>query len=231
MGVTQLRVAGLMTAPRHEITWARTQIQKALAGLGIPLTVSGGVYYGQCMQRMLCQLLDTDATHALTIDYDSIFRSDDVRRLLNVIAQLDDIDALAAVQPKRGFGTILGSVNVPTTYEWDGLPIRVRSAHFGLTVIDLEKLRRVPKPWFVCTPDADGDFEGKHCDDDVHFWRQWERAGNTVALDPGVRLGHLEEMVTMFDESMQLVHLYPKQWQALEDAAKEQEQTVASGTD
>lgn len=207
-----LRVAGLMTAPRHEITWARTHIQKALSGLNIPLTVSGGVFYGQCMQRMLTQLLETEATHALTVDFDSVFTTDDVRRLLNVIAQLDDVDALAAIQPKRGSGTILGSVGQASTFEWDGLPIQVRTAHFGLTVIDLEKLRCTPKPWFIAVADENGDFEDGHIDDDVHFWKQWERAGNTVAIDPGVRLGHLEEMVTMYDENMQKIHLYPKQW-------------------
>lgn len=211
----QVTVAALMTAPRFEAVYARNYIEIALKKLNIPLNVSGGVFYGQCMQIMLNDLLNQDVQYALTIDFDSMFTPEHITRLLSLISSHSEIDALAAIQPKRGSGTILAAKQNQTTLEWDGSPVQVSSAHFGLTVIDLDKLRRVPKPWFHGQPNANGDWTDDKIDDDVWFWRQWEQAGNTVYIDPGCRLGHLEEMVTVFDEQMQVQHFYPKQWSEL----------------
>lgn len=207
-----VRVAALMTAPRYESVYARNFIEVAMKGTGIPLTVSGGVYYGQCMQIMLEDLIGQDVEYALTIDFDSMFTPGHIQRLLNLIANYEHVDAIAAIQPKRGCGTVLAALEQHTDVEWDGKPIKVKSAHFGLTVIDLSKLRSLPKPWFVSQPDADGRWTDDKIDDDVWFWKQWNEAGFSVYVDPGCRLGHLEEMVTVYDQEMKLQHMYPRQW-------------------
>lgn len=202
-----------MTAPRYEPVYARNYIEIALKKWSIPLNVSQGVYYGQCMQIMMQQQVDNGIDYVLTIDFDSMFTPRHIERLLGYIAREESIDAIAAVQPKRGCGDLLaagskGDENV----EWDGHPIRVQSAHFGLTIIDLKKLRDIPKPWFLAEPNENGEWEGGKIDDDVYFWKRWHEAGNTVYIDPGCRLGHLEEMITVFDEEMNIKHLYPKDW-------------------
>jgi len=207
-----VRVAALMTAPRYEAVYARNFIEVAMKGLGIPLTVSGGVYYGQCMQLMLEDLVRQEVDYALTIDFDSMFTPEHVQRLLNIIASNDYIDAITAVQPKRGCGTVLAALEKQTSVEWDGRPIQVKSAHFGLTVINVKKLAALPKPWFMSQPDSNGSWTDDKIDDDVWFWKQWGEAGNTIFVDPGCRLGHLEEMVTVYSPTMELQHLYPKQW-------------------
>lgn len=208
----QVKVSAVMTAPRYEAVYARNYIEMALKSCGIPLTVSGGVYYGQCMQHMLESLIGK-ADYALTVDFDSMFTAKHVQRLLSIVAGNEQIDALAAVQPKRGCGDMLAA----RTYgerqvDWNGYPIQVDSAHFGLTVIDLEKLAQVPKPWFWAQPNAQGRWDGDKIDDDVYFWKQWHAAGMKAFVDPGCRLGHLEEVITVFDQDMKLQHLYPKDW-------------------
>lgn len=207
-----VRVAALMTAPRYEAVYARNFIEMAMKTLHIPLTVSGGVYYGQCMQIMLEDLCSKSVDYALTIDFDSMFTAGHVQRLLSLIAENDHIDAITAIQPKRGCGTILAAMDKVTSLEWTGEPIKVQSAHFGLTVIDLRKLEAMAKPWFTAKPNEHGSWTGDKIDDDVWFWKQWEAAGNSIYVDPGCRLGHLEEMVTVYDDQMQLQHLYPKEW-------------------
>lgn len=207
-----VKISALMTAPRYEPVYARNFIEMALKATGIPLIVSGGVYYGQCMQIMLEDLVAKEIDYALTIDFDSMFTAAHIQRLLSIIASNDHIDAITAIQPKRGSGTVLAAMDKETTLEWDGLPVKVTSAHFGLTVIDIKKLAGLPKPWFVSKPDANGSWGEEKLDDDVWFWKQWEDAGNSIYIDPGCRLGHLEEMVTVYDEQMQLQHLYPKDW-------------------
>jgi hypothetical protein len=220
---TTVKVAAIMTAPRFEITYCRNIIQRALDTLNIPLTVSGGVFYGQCMQKMLTTLCDSDCEYAVTVDFDSLFTSQQLLRLLSIIKQEPDVDAIAGVQVRRGKPTMLGTCHggemvgedeKRVTVDDRGL-LKAKTAHFGLTVIDLAKLRSVPKPWFYATPNADGEWEGDKTDDDVHFWLQWERVGNSIYLDPGVKLGHMEEMVAIHDHSMQATHIYPKQWEEL----------------
>lgn len=210
-----VRIAAVMTAPRYENTYCRNYIEMALRKLGIPLTVSGGVYYGQCMQKMLEQLCATDCQYAVTVDGDSMFTADQLQRLLSIIEQEEQIDAITGVQLRRGKLDILGTAhNGETKLEWDGYPLKVRTAHFGLTVIDLAKLRQVPKPWFCATPNENGMWDGNKVDDDVHFWFQWEKAGNSIYMDPGVRIGHLEEMVAVYDADLKPMHVYPCDWVA-----------------
>jgi hypothetical protein len=214
----KVTVSALMTAPRYEAVYARNYIEMALKSCGIPLTVSGGVYYGQCMQTMLESLIGK-VDYALTIDFDSMFTEKHVQRLLSLIAGHDQIDAIAAAQPKRGCGEILASRREGArTVDWTGYPIQVDSAHFGLTVIDLKKLAGVPKPWFWAQPNEDGRWDGSKIDDDVYFWKKWQESGNRVFIDPGCRLGHLEEVITVFDDKMELQHLYPKQWSENRDS-------------
>lgn len=219
------KIAAIMTAPRFEITWVRNQITRSLAGVGIPLTVSGGVFYGQCMQLMLEDLVRQGADYAVTIDFDSLFSANDLRRLLHWCMDREDIDAIAGMQARRGKKVMLGTAPGgeqtgpdEKTIQWDGKPIQATTAHFGLTVIDLRKLATVPKPWFWAQPNADGSWEGNKTDDDVYFWFKWKEAGHSVYIDPGVRLGHVEEMVSIHDEKMNVQHIYPQDWERAHQA-------------
>ena len=217
------KIAAIMTAPRYENTYARNYIERALRELGIPLTVSGGVFYGQCMQMMLEQLVKADGIdYAVTIDFDSLFTAKQLQRLISIIAQDDKIDAITGLQVRRGKYAMLGTVDGGEMIDgnrkqvvWDGNPIKAKTAHFGLTVIDIRKLADVQKPWFVSEPDENGEWTENKTDDDVWFWRQWEKAGNSIYFDPGVRIGHLEEMVAIHNEHCEPIHVYPSEWELM----------------
>lgn len=220
-----LKVAAVMTAGRYESTACRNYIEKALKKLQIPLTVSQGVYYGQCMQKMFNQLVHTDCQYIVTVDGDSYFTDKQLLRMLSIIHQEDQIDALAPMQVRRGKPTLLGTVHGgkqvdddTKQVEYSGYPLKAKTAHFGLTVIDVAKLRKVEKPWFFCEPNADGDYEGDKIDDDVWFWLQWERAGNSVYIDCETRIGHMEEMVSCFNSKMEPMHMYPVDWVTAHEA-------------
>jgi hypothetical protein len=208
-----VKVSAVMTCGRYETVYARNMIEAALRPLGIGLITSQGVFYGQCMQRMFEDVQRIGADIVLTIDGDSIFKTEHVERLLNVIVQEDQIDAVASLQLKRGKADVLGYHNGKSSIEWSGYPVQVTSAHFGLTALKVEKLRSVAKPYFVSQPDENGEWEDKRIDDDVWFWKQWAEAGNSLYLDAGCRIGHLEEMVATFDENLNPIHVYPGDWQ------------------
>lgn len=211
----KIKVHAFMTAARYENTLARNHIEIALQAIGIPMQVSGGVFYGQCMQNMLHDALQYEIDYALTIDGDSLFTAHHIQRLLNVIATPgNNIDALAALQCKRGCTHPLASCG-EETITITGEPFPVHTAHFGLTAINMRKLAAVPLPWFCDEPGPDGTWTHKDkIDADISFWRAWVNAGNTLYMDPKCSIGHLEEMVAVFNEQMQVEHLYPQEWRA-----------------
>lgn len=212
----KIKVTACMTCPRYENTWARNYIEKALQGAGIPLAVSGGVFYGQCMQMMLEQAIDDGCDVAITVDFDSVFTTAHVSRLLSILTFNDEIDAVCGMQCRRGAKTPLvtksGERSAAIVL---GETLEVSTAHFGLTAIDLHKLKGVQKPWFQCQPDSEGRWSDKKIDDDIWFWLQWAKAGNSIHMATDVQIGHLEEVVTHFveqDGQFQAIHSYPKDW-------------------
>lgn len=208
-----IRIVAIMTTGRYGSHYAMGQITSALQKCGIPLASSIGAYYGQCMQRMMCDVIASGTDYILTVDSDSIFTDQHIKRLLDWIVRRDDIDAVCGVQAKRGSGIILGTRGKHEEVEWTGEPIQLKSAHFGLTIIDAKKLEQTPLPWFANQADSNGQWVGEDkIDDDVWFWKQWEKAGNTIFTDPGCRIGHLQEMISVLDDQMQLRHLYGNQW-------------------
>jgi hypothetical protein len=208
-----VKVSAVMTCGRYEAVFARNMIEAALRPLGIGLITSQGVFYGQCMQRMFEEVLDIGADIVVTIDGDSVFKADHIRRLLNVIVQEPKIDALASLQVRRGQPDVLGFHKEKNQIEWTGYPVQVTSAHFGLTALRVDKLRNVKRPWFFSQPDANGQWEENRIDDDVWFWKQWEEAGNSLYLDVDCRIGHLEEMVAVFGDDLKPKHVYPGDWE------------------
>lgn len=210
-----IKIVAFMTAPRYENTWARNYIEIALRRSGIPLAVSGGVFYGQCMQMMMEQAINDGADVGLTVDFDSVFTKDHIDLLLSKLVFDDKIDAVCAMQCRRGGRTPLASCGEQKQVETDGQPMQVKTAHFGLTAIDLHKLKNVPKPWFWSQPAPDGTWTDAKTDDDIWFWRQWEKAGNSIYMDTNCQIGHLEEVVTHFvevDGKYEQTHTYPSDW-------------------
>jgi hypothetical protein len=172
-----------------------------------------GVFWGQCMQRSFEKALASGVDWLLCIDYDSMITAQHVDALLGHFGENPEIDALAALQCRRGneespLMTVMGQTGI----EVDGQPIKVTTAHFGLTLIRAECLRDVPKPWFKTEPDAKGEYGKDRLDDDIWFWHQWRLAGKNIYVAPDVRIGHLQLMVSEFDEHMQPRHVHITDW-------------------
>lgn len=206
-------VCGMMTSPRYVNCFCRDYIDAAFRGAGIPMQDSQGVFYGQCMQRMMTSAIELGVDVAVVCDGDSLFTDRDILRLIGTLESNDHIDAIASMQVRRGNSTLLASIAGQSSVEIAGEPVKVSTAHFGLTAIDLRKLKGVEKPWFWSQPDADGNWDDGRIDDDIWFWRQWEKAGNSIYLDPNTRIGHMEEMVVMVHpQTYEAVHAYPREW-------------------
>ena len=230
---TQFTVAAFMTLPRYENVYCRNVIDQALREIGIPLQTAQGVFYGQCMQRLFARAIEHNIDVAVTIDFDSIITGNDIKRLLQTLATYPELDAVAAMQARRGGHFPLMTIKGETKVTWDGKPVKVSTAHFGLTAIRLSKVAAMPKPWFYSTPGEGGEWEDESgkIDDDIYFWQKWNACGNTLAVDPNIRIGHMEEMVAIHDEQMNVKHMYPKAWRQMVDGGSVEQYTAEAAKD
>jgi len=210
-----IQLGAYLTLPRYESVVCRSLIELALRQLKIELTTSQGVFWGQCMQRMFTKAVNDGIDWILSIDSDSLFTAEQLSLLMDTLASNPHIDALAALQCRRGCEYPLlttGNVDGGLTVEVSNAPFKVTTAHFGLTLFRVDALREVPKPWFVSKPDENGEWGDERMDDDIFFWHQWRLAGKNIYVAPQVSIGHMEETVVQFNDDMKPEHMYVQQW-------------------
>jgi len=194
----------VFSVPR--LTWTDHMFAfvRALVPLGITVEKHSGVYWGQSLSRCISKHLDDGTEYILTLDYDTYARPDDLAELHRLCSADPQIDAVCAVQVRRGSDVLLGGMSTgdkvrPLTADdlaGDDDLVQLATGHFGATVLRVDAIKRMPKPWFHGQPDADGDWGPLRIDDDVWFWRQWHAAGNRLFVAPAVRVGHIQPMVT-----------------------------------
>ena len=161
----------------------------ALGQLQVSHAVVGhrGPYTHWNREKLMEQAYDMDATHLLFVDTDVTFPPDAINRLIS-----HGKDIVGGQYPARGSG----HSTVKFTDD-DGnlvsreIPDRLFQCHAiptGLMLIDLEKAKRLERPWFWFT-EKDGELEGE----DVYFCRKANEAGLGVWCDPQIPMGHMVE--------------------------------------
>jgi hypothetical protein len=207
-------IAAIMSVPRLGWQDHYGSAHKALSDLGISAAFYTGAFWQKCMQQGFEDHLA--AEWLLCLDYDSLFNVTQLKRLLRTFLKNPHFDALAALQPRRGDGVPMMWVNDENgnrVTEVSGTePTKASAAHFGMTVIRTAALKAIPKPWFMSTPSAAGEWDKNAVDADIYFWKKWEEHGKTLYVDPNVRVGHLELMVSLFDEFMIQRHVPIAKW-------------------
>lgn len=214
-------VVALMSIPRLAFTENMFSAMSVVTDLKCPIIKCTGAFWGQCLERIMEEGIknNPDAKYFLTIDYDSVFTTDMVRRLRR-IAETINADAIFPVQCKREaahamatFGDGKGANRALVTGEESRADaLQARTGHFGLTLISVEKIKKLPKPWFLEQPDKDGAWGDGRIDPDIYFWQQWEKVGNTLYQANRVKIGHAQQVVTWPDQSWRPRHQYLKDW-------------------
>ena len=199
----------------------------ALKPYDIPVMRFTGAYWGHGMQKMFIECCEAGVDWIMTIDYDSMITEHHLARLFETMARNPEIDALTCVQTKRQNKFPLlyrkdkaGKAEERARSDERGL-IRVDSGHFGLTLVRTSSLKDLPLPWFASKPGADGTYESSdRIDDDIWFWRMWKDAGKSLYADVAVRIGHLELMVSEFDDNYEHRYLTIPDWRELYKASR-----------
>jgi hypothetical protein len=198
----EVKVAAVMSVPRLGFTDNLFCVAQALAPHGIaPIKVTGA-FWGICLQKGFESVIDAHDV-ILVIDYDTIFNARTVEALLALMMH-SGVDAIAPLQIKREANAVMftqpggnPSESHSVDDDWFAKPVQpVSTAHFGLTFLRTAALKRVKKPWFVGVPSESGDWDGGCTHEDIHFWKSWEAAGNSLGMATGVSVGHAELMIT-----------------------------------
>jgi hypothetical protein len=211
-------IHAVMSLPR--VSWTETMgcVYSSLSQLGIEFTKATGVFWSQGLQRLMSNIVDKEpeTKYILTIDFDSIFDARDIIRLWQIMEDNPDIVALCPMQIGRDrdavLMTVLGSDGRPvermSVEELFKEAIDIGSGHFGLTLIRTEALKKLPKPWFLGTPNKDGDWGDGRIDDDIHFWKAVRAAGGRICATPKVRIGHLQLVISWPTSDLKVKHQY-----------------------
>ena len=210
------RVLVVATMPRLNWTYNRDLATLACVKINIPYICTSGAYFDQNMERALEQALASGVEYAITLDYDSVFTPADVQRLVTMMDMYPEAGAIASMQAKRGpdaLPLIARNPDDPVTVgESCGDIFKVRSAHFGLTIIRTSVLAKMRKPWLYHKPAPDGSWGDGRVDADVAFWHNLNEVSQTY-VSPRVNIGHLQVMVSWVDGSYAVIHQHLDEYQ------------------
>jgi hypothetical protein len=211
----------IMSMPRLAFTDNYFSALGAFPPLGIQLRKHTGAFWGQCLERGIEQAIDEGARYVITVDYDSIYTRDDVLALLALSVKYPDVDAIAPIQAARTKATPMftirggDGVNVSkldrSAFEPDLMD--VHTAHFGLTLLKVDALKELPKPWFQGLPNPNtGQWDDGRTDDDIHLWRLFHKHGKRLCLANRIPIGHAELMIRWPDVNLEAMHQHPSEY-------------------
>jgi hypothetical protein len=193
-------VAGCVSVPRYGPTML-ARYTNQLGQLGIPYYVGQGAYWHEILCELIEKRLDEGCEYLLTTDYDSHWSPADLRELYRLMKAFPEADAICPVQQHRGRQSVLVGVlrdgkpvGEMRASEFDRSLTKITTGHFGLTLFRADKLRALPRPWMVPSPNDQGRWD-KGTQADIQFWLDWEKAGNTLYLANRVPIGHQVELI------------------------------------
>lgn len=209
--VDELKISGAMSVPRLGFMTNMFCAMEAVIPCKVKFRKHGGAFWGQSLTNVFEKILDEDpdADAILTTDYDSVFLPRHLAHLMQLMMLYPEADAIAPVQASRHLDSALFTVdgdngNAPYVSRERFEPdlLEVNSAHFGLTLIRTEKLRKLSKPWFHSIPSKNNDWHDGHIDEDIAFWHKWRKEGNSLYLANHVAIGHIEETIRWPDVNL-----------------------------
>jgi predicted SAM-dependent methyltransferase len=203
-------VYAVQTVPRLGFTSHFHCALQAYSRLGIPLVMSGGVFWNQGLERCFETAIAAGVKYIIASDFDTIFDERDIEVLYGIMEAREDIDALVPVQMRREVASALltmkdsdGNVRMNVTrddFADDVTPIA--TGHFGLTILRASSVATMAKPWFAEKPDESGGWSEGRVDADIAFWGQLEASGFKAYLANRVVVGHMEVVVTYPDTDL-----------------------------
>ena len=173
----------------------------AFSHAGVSVNHTYGAYWHIALSEGIRLAIEFDKTdYIFTTDYDSLFEPEDVKRLIDLMEEHPEADAICSLQQGRGVQFLFtpkDNGSEVTREELSEDLYEVTTGNFGLTIFRTESLKKLKAPWFDHRPSETGHFEegsGKQ-DPDIFFWHNFKECGLKAFLAPRNVIGHLEMMV------------------------------------
>jgi hypothetical protein len=199
--------------------------REALFPLGLMPVEYGGAFWNEALEIALENAIADGFDYALTLDFDTIFDRHQVESLISLARKHPDADVILPWQVKRdSMDRIFGVRREDGTFrrrfdesEFEQELMPVDTGHFGLTLIRLAALDRLPRPMIWAQPGFKGrwnhepvsEADPKTCvQSDIYFWDQCRAHGLRVFLATQVRVGHLQQVVTWPTKDFEVEHQY-----------------------
>ncbi len=213
----RMSIHAAMSVPRLGFMDNFFTVFQSLPPLGIQMKKYTGAFWGQCLQTCMEDIGNDPAGYEaiLTLDYDTVCTAGNVARLSRLMQEHPEADAITVLQSQRTRPSPLltiideetgGNASQIEARAFEKDLLRIRTGHFGLTLIRMSSLKDLPKPWFHGVPNQDGEWREDRIDADIYFWREWEKAGKTLYLATRIAIGHCELMVSWPDQKLQTIH-------------------------
>ena len=149
-----------------------------------------GVYGVAQARNALClKAVEGDYDKLLMIDSDVIVPRDAIKNLLDPDVPL--VVGVARFKSDSGATTVYGpGVGPQRVLLWDDIPEKrfdIVEAGMSCVMIDVEVLRKMPRPWFVWTEHENGSY----CGEDLKFMENAYRMNVYAQADGRVKCGHI----------------------------------------
>lgn len=214
-----IKISAIMSMPRIAVTENMFCAMRSILPLGIGLEKGCGVFWSQVLTRMIEGHLDDGTEFILTIDYDTWFTEKHVQRLMQIMVENPHIDALLPMQTHREENSpLIGMMPkdgekkvIVDASTFANVTTKVDSGHFGLTLLRMSTLKKLPKPWFVAKPDPNGGWDDGRLDSDIYFWKNMRENGGNIHVANHVNIGHIQLMCTFpgpASQAFRPIHTY-----------------------
>jgi len=198
------KVVAVMSVPRLCFTNNIACIFRTIAQCGIPCSPGQGVFWHHSLTRGFEDGIAGGYEFLLAIDFDTWFMPGHVTRLIELLTDNPQADAICGVQCQReAILPILGILDdqgqpmVKIPRAWFEQPLtRIHVGHFGLTLFRASAFAKLKRPWFRDEPDPNGSYRDGRTDADVAFWLNFNKCGCQLFMANEVNIGHLQEVCT-----------------------------------
>lgn len=179
----------------------------AKAGHHVIQMASEGLVVGEMRTQLVDEALSIGCDAVAFIDDDHVFPMDALARLLSwdapVVGALypvrsDDHHSTALMRRQQGFRGLEQS-----ELSRDGL-ISVDALGMGMTLIRRDVFETLPRPWFRVT-----HRHGRDVDDGMYFCEQCAEHGIPLAVDAGLKIGHLALVAVAFGPDGSVIYRPP----------------------
>lgn len=218
-GTRKANMVAVMSMPRVCFTANMFSAMRAFLPFGVDLHRFEGVFWGQGLTRLIEKHLNDGTDFIYTVDYDTWFRTEHVKRLGQLMVDNPDVDAIFPVQtgrnrelPLAGMRDKEGQPRTKVDVSEFKEPLTIMdTGHFGLTIFRVSAFKKLKKPWFLAKPDPNGGWDDGRADEDISFWNNFRDSGCKVCMANEVYIGHLQILCTfpgLPEDNWKPIHVY-----------------------